>query len=79
MDRETAIRAIEACQQMTGREQVVCRPMQINVPDGPEGAVLTDCERCGRKCWKLAIEPDPLPDGVTAACTDCALRAAISR
>lgn len=76
MDSATA--AIKLCQQLTGHRQVVCRPLLANVPDFP-GATLVDCGCCGCACWKTPMEPESLPDGVTAACTACALRAGMNR
>lgn len=52
----------------------VCRPLRSNVPDAPPGATLATCAYCGAECWKLAIEPDPLPLSIRAACTVCALK-----
>lgn len=79
MDKAQATEALKMAQQLTGQEQVICRPLFRNVPEVPEGAMLTTCPRCGRKCWKMKNEPDQLPVGVTAACTECALRASANR
>lgn len=76
MDRAT--QALKLCQELTGYRQVVCRPLKANVPDYP-GATITTCSVCGCECWKTPQEPDELPDGVTAACTACALRAGMNR
>jgi hypothetical protein len=54
----------------------VCRPLLVNIPERPAGAVLETCPYCGAACWKLAIEPEPLPPDFTAACTHCALKRA---
>lgn len=55
-------------------------PLRENVPVPSDGAwQLTDCPRCGRKCWSR-----PLPEGFTMQmfsgrlCTMCALKAGIS-
>ncbi|HEV3440084.1 MAG TPA: hypothetical protein VG122_22140 [Gemmata sp.] len=54
--------------------QTVCRPLRANVPTPRPGWVLTSCPYCGAECWKMDIEPDPLPPDCTFACTDCALK-----
>jgi hypothetical protein len=51
---------------------VVMRPLKSNIADFP-GALLTTCAECGAECWKTDREPDPLPVGIIAACTKCAL------
>jgi hypothetical protein len=58
-------------------DRTLARIMEANFPDPPDpGAVLVECDYCGRGCWKRPIEPDPLPPGVTPACTVCAIRRA---
>jgi len=49
------------------------------VPDGRPGWKLTECSYCGKRCWKTDVEPDPLPDGLEAACTNCALKRGYSQ
>jgi hypothetical protein len=51
--------------------QSVWRRVKANVPNGRAGWVLTRCPYCCARCWKLDIEPDPLPPGLTLACTGC--------
>lgn len=72
-DQEKSIIALEEAKRRTGQRQIVMRPMLSNVPEGKEGWTLTACDTCGRECWKLPMEPNVLPEGVTAACTMCAL------
>lgn len=57
---------------MTQITHLLARPMLQNVPE-LENAVIVKCLVCGRACWKRDIEPDPLPPGVEAVCTSCAL------
>jgi hypothetical protein len=52
----------------------VCRPLAANLADAPAGATLGPCPYCGEPCYRLALEPDPLPEGWVAACTLCALK-----
>lgn len=59
---------------MTPPKFTIARPLKRNIPDGIPGATLSTCQYCGAECWRLAIEPDPLPPGYAAACTECALR-----
>jgi hypothetical protein len=56
--------------------QTVCRPRADSPGLGgrvPAGAAPAECPYCGRACWKLPQEPDPLPPDTTAACTACAI------
>lgn len=73
-NQERTRQAMQAAQEITGHRQVVMRPERHNIPEKPEGATLTQCPICGRECWKMPLEPDPLPEGFTAACTSCALK-----
>lgn len=61
-----------------GQPGTFCRPLRKNVPEGPPGAVLTNCPYCNAECWKLSREPDPLPQHMSAACTACALKRGMS-
>jgi hypothetical protein len=52
----------------------VCRPLVSNVPVPPPGWERSECPYCGAACWITAVEPRPLPPGLTFACTGCALK-----
>lgn len=75
LGRAESVMAIQAFQQITGKRQVVCRPLKANIPEAPAGAQLTACPVCGCDCWRMPLEPVPLPADCTAACTSCALKA----
>lgn len=49
---------------------LVARPRVSHIPDYG-GGVRVKCPACGQECWKLPIEPDPLPPGFVAVCTAC--------
>lgn len=55
-----------------GGVMLLARPMKRNIPK-MAGATITSCASCGQECWKQDFEPDPLPQGVMAVCTECAL------
>jgi hypothetical protein len=79
MSKREAYEALQLMRHLSGEDQIICRPLQRNVPTGMVGAELTNCPVCGEPCFKTEIEPDELPEGCWAACTECALRAGIRR
>ena len=62
-----------------GQPGMFCRPLKANVPEAPRGAVLTPCPVCDKDCWRMSTEPLPLPSGMKAGCTECALKQGISK
>ena len=79
-EQQRTLDVLPIMQAMTGQRQVICRPLRANVPIPLHpGWTLTRCPVCECDCWKTPKEPDVLPEGVTAACTSCALKAGMNR
>jgi len=51
-----------------------CMPLQKNVLEGHSGWKLAECPECGRKCWETPALEFVKNQGVTALCTECALK-----
>ena len=56
-------------------KMIFARPRVRDLPRPPAGSRQTNCPRCGAQCWRLAVEPDPIPEGMSAACSWCAVKA----
>lgn len=59
-----------------------CMPMLKNIPDPKAGGKhndwkLTNCPSCGSECWESDHVRQIKAAGITALCTECALRAVI--
>ncbi|MCO1599772.1 alanine racemase [Desulfosporosinus nitroreducens] len=58
---------------------IACMPLKKNIPDAshmPDWK-LVSCPVCGSECWESELlRQVVMEEGCTAACTECALRAA---